>query len=170
MRRKHNAYRRQWHRQVEGHPGWPDRVGHISVPDDNAPRPALCWLLTPRRARQFCGLAVFPVPAEPSHGRGDAGGSLHLGHIRLSYGADQQAAVGSEIRPRIRQPRPSVCSTPRRRVAPRRGRHHHRRYEALALAHGRLGGLCSKIGFRIRAAQYCRSHQNVDRRCPAGER
>jgi hypothetical protein len=102
----------QRHCQVEGQSAWPCRGGQIFAPDDGAPRPALCRLSSPRRYHQLRDLAVFPVPAEPSHGRGDAGGSRHLGHIRLSCGADQQPAVGSEIRPRIRQPRPPPSPRP----------------------------------------------------------
>ena len=53
--------------------------GQISVPDDDAPRPALRWLSLPRRVHPPCGLAVFPVPVEPARGRGEARG------ISVSY-------------------------------------------------------------------------------------
>src|SRR5271166_6188433 len=56
------------HRQVERPPAWPSRGSRISALDDDAPRPALCWLSLSRRAHQLCGLAVFPVPVEPAHG------------------------------------------------------------------------------------------------------
>src|SRR5208282_4616830 len=96
------------HRQVERPPAWPSRGSRISALDDDAPRPALCWLSLSRRAHQLCGLAVFPVPIEPAHGWGDAGGSRHLGHIR------DDPAVGPEIRSGIRQPHPSASPPPRR--------------------------------------------------------
>jgi hypothetical protein len=51
------------------------------------------------RAHQLCGLAVFPVPVEPSHG---TGGSRHLSHIR------DDPAAGPEVRSGICQPHPSA--------------------------------------------------------------
>jgi len=87
-------------------------VVQISVPDDDAPRPALRWLSLPRRDHQLCGLAVFPVPVKPAHGRRDAGGSRPFGHLR------DGPAVGPEIRPGIRQPHSSASSPPRRQMAP----------------------------------------------------
>ncbi len=87
-------------------------VVQISVPDDDAPRPALRWLSLPRRDHQLCGLAVFPVPVKPAHGRRDAGGSRPFGHLR------DGPAIGPEIRPGIRQPPPSASSPPRRQMAP----------------------------------------------------
>src|SRR5208337_1493580 len=66
------------------------RSGQISVLDDDVSRPALRGLSLPCRAHQLRGLAVFPVPVEPADGRGDAGGSRHLGHIR------DDPAVGPE--------------------------------------------------------------------------
>jgi hypothetical protein len=56
---------------------------------------------------QLRGLAVFPVPAKPAHGRGDARRSRPLGHIR------DDPPVGLEIRPRVRQPHPSASPSPR---------------------------------------------------------
>jgi hypothetical protein len=87
-------------------------------------RPAVCWLSLPRRAHKRRGLVVFPVPVEPAYGRGDVGSARHLGHIRLSCEADQQPAVGPEIRPRIRQPHPSASTLradDRHAEKPRRG-------------------------------------------------
>src|SRR6266478_8515253 len=52
-------------------------------------------------------MAVFSVPVEPAHGRGDAGRPRHLGDAR------DDPAMGPEIRPGIRRPH--------RRRAPRRG-------------------------------------------------
>src|SRR3954465_10092470 len=72
--------------------------GRVSVPDDDIPRPALCRLSLPGRTHRIRGVALFPLPAEPAYGRGDAGGTWHLGHLR------DDPAVGPEIRPRIRQP------------------------------------------------------------------
>ena len=52
-------------------------------------------------------MAVFSVPVEPAHGRGDAGRPRHLGDAR------DDPAMGPQIRPGIRHPDPSR--------APRRG-------------------------------------------------
>src|SRR4051812_8835839 len=76
-----------------------------------APRSALCRLPLPRRAHQLRGLAVFPVPIELAHGRGDAGSSRYFGHLR------DDPAVGPEIRPGIRQPHPSAGTPARRQMA-----------------------------------------------------
>src|SRR5271166_5372688 len=48
------ALARSWHRQVERPPAWPSRGSRISALDDDAPRPALCWLSLSRRAHQLC--------------------------------------------------------------------------------------------------------------------
>src|SRR3954470_10629402 len=43
-------------------------------------------------------VALFPLPVEPAYGRGDAGGSQHLGDPR------DDPAVGPKVQPRVRQP------------------------------------------------------------------
>src|SRR3954466_2939747 len=69
--------------------------GRVSVPDDDIPRPALCRLSLSGRTHQLRGVALFPLPAEPAYGRGDAGGARHLGDLR------DDPAMEPEIRPRI---------------------------------------------------------------------
>src|SRR6267142_1433969 len=49
-------------------------------------------------------MAVFSVSVEPAHGRGDAGGPWHLGDAR------DDPAMGSQIRPGIRQPHPKSAT------------------------------------------------------------
>src|SRR5205807_8991080 len=57
-------------------------------------------------------MAVFSVPVEPAHGRGDAGGPRHLGDAR------DDPAMGPQIRPGIRQPHPSASASPWRQLLP----------------------------------------------------
>src|SRR5438477_11347793 len=47
--------------------------------DDDGSRPDLCRLSLPRGDHQLRGMAVFSVPVEPAHGRGDAGRPRHFG-------------------------------------------------------------------------------------------
>src|ERR1700724_2319016 len=58
-------------------------------------------------------MAVFSVPVEPAHGRGDAGRPRYLGDAR------DDPAMGPQIRPGIRQPDPSASASPWRQMAPR---------------------------------------------------
>ncbi len=81
-------------------------VVRTSVPDDDAPRPALRGLSRPGRDHQRCGLAVCPVPVKPAHGRRKAGGSRPFGHL------PDGPAVRPETRPGMRQPHASA-SAPR---------------------------------------------------------
>src|SRR5438094_5684840 len=50
--------------------------------DDDGSRPDLCRLSLPRGDHQLRGMAVFSVPVEPAHGRGDAGRARHFGDAR----------------------------------------------------------------------------------------
>src|SRR5436305_12995088 len=50
--------------------------------DDDGSRPDLCRLSLPRGDHQLRGMAVFSVPVEPAHGRGDAGRPRHFGDAR----------------------------------------------------------------------------------------
>jgi multidrug efflux pump subunit AcrB len=54
------------------------RVGRVNGRDDDGSRPDLCRLSLPRGDHQLRGMAVFSVPVEPAHGRGDAGRPRHL--------------------------------------------------------------------------------------------
>src|SRR5271169_508049 len=59
------------------------RVGRVNGwDDDDGSRPDLRWLSLPRGDHQLRGVAVFSVPVEPAHGRGDAGRPRHLGDAR----------------------------------------------------------------------------------------
>jgi putative transposase len=103
---------------------------------------------------------------------GDDGHARHFGDLR------DDPTMGPEVRPRIRQPDPSARTPPRRQVAPRRGCHHHRWPEALALARGRPGGLILDVLVQSRrdkkAAKRFQSRQRIrstvsERRLPASQ-
>src|SRR5206468_9644560 len=69
--------------------------------DECIPRSDLCRAPLSGGGDQPCIVAVFPVSAEPSDGGGDAGGMGHHGEPR------DGAAMGLQVRPRIRQPAPA---------------------------------------------------------------
>src|ERR1700679_635828 len=77
----------------------------------DCPRPCLPPPSLPTGGDQSCGLAVFPVPAEPAYGRGDACGTRDLRDLR------DRAAMGEEIRQELRRPNPPAGSGSRRQMA-----------------------------------------------------
>src|SRR6202030_2236766 len=89
------------------------RVGRVKGRDEDASRPDLRRPSLPRWDHQLRGMAVFSVPVEPAHGRGDAGRPRYLGDAR------DDPAMGPQIRPGIRQPHPSASASPWRQMAPR---------------------------------------------------
>ena len=64
---------------------------HADCPRRSLPPPSLSC-----RGHQPCGLALFPVSPEPSHGRRNAGGAWDLRDLR------DRAPVGEEVRQGIR--------------------------------------------------------------------
>ncbi|CAA9232248.1 MAG: Mobile element protein, partial [uncultured Acetobacteraceae bacterium] len=119
-------------------------------------RAPLCRLPLPGGGDQPGGVAVFPLPPQPAHGRGDAGRARHLRQSR------DRAAVGAPVRPGVRRPDSATTADARRQVAPRRGRHQDRRGEALALARGRPG----RDGARRAGAEAARQ---AGRQAPAAQ-
>src|SRR3954447_11289480 len=71
----------------------------------------LCRLPFPAGGDQPRGLAVLPLPAQPAHGRGDAGRARHHREPR------ERAAVGAQVRPGLRQPDPAAAACGRRHMA-----------------------------------------------------
>src|SRR4051795_6676708 len=76
----------------------------------------LCRLSFPAGGDQPRCLAVFPLPAQLAHGRGDAGRARHYREPR------ERAAVGAQVRPGLRQPDPAASAGGRRQMAFGRGR------------------------------------------------
>src|SRR5512132_1274125 len=64
------------------------------------------------RDHQPRDLALFPLPAEPAHGRGDAGRPRHRRQSR------DGAAVGAEVWPGVRERDPAAPATARRTASP----------------------------------------------------
>src|SRR3954454_19792546 len=82
--------------------------GRVAKRDDNT---CLAQLRRPPvsgRDHQPRGLAVFPLPAQPAHGRGDAGCTRHHREPR------ERAAMGPEVRPGVRPPDPAEAALRRR--------------------------------------------------------
>ena len=81
-------------------------VGWVNRPDDDASRSDLRRPSLPRRDHQLRGVAVFSVPVEPAHGRGDAARPRHLGDAR------DDPSMEPQFRPGIRRADPSASATP----------------------------------------------------------
>src|SRR6476661_6527294 len=74
-------------------------AGRVGGRDDDAYLPQLRWPPLSGRGHQPRGLAVLPLPAQPAHGRGDAGRPRH--HRQ----PQDYTAIGAQVRPDLRQPR-----------------------------------------------------------------
>src|ERR1700733_4918459 len=79
---------------------------HVDCPRCSLPPPSLS-----SGGHQPCGLALFPVSPEPSHGRRKAGGARDLRDLR------DRAPVGEEVRQGIRRPDPPARACSRRQMA-----------------------------------------------------
>src|SRR3954453_21767659 len=74
-------------------------AGRVGGRDDDAYLPQLRWPPLSGRGHQPRGLAVLPLPAQPAHGRGDAGRPQH--HRQ----PQDHTAIGAQVRPELHQPR-----------------------------------------------------------------
>src|SRR4051794_15311798 len=89
-------------------PGWVgswDELASRQVALRRAPLPA--------GGDQPSGLALLSLPAQPTHGRGDAGRLRHHRHPR------DGAAAGPQVRPGVRQPDPPEAALRGRQMASR---------------------------------------------------
>jgi hypothetical protein len=87
--------------------------GRVAERDDSACLPQIRRPPVSGRGHQPRGLALLPLPAQPAHGRGDAGRARH--HRQPRDGA----AVGAQVRPGVRQPDPAASACDRRQMASR---------------------------------------------------
>ena len=108
-------------------------AGRVGGRDDDAYLPQLRWPPLSGRGHQPRGLAVLPLPAQPAHGRGDAGRPRH--HRQ----PQDHTAIGAQVRPELRQPSASAALR-RRQMAPGRGCHQNCWQETLGVARGGPGG------------------------------
>src|SRR3954471_13575052 len=91
---------------------WRAEAGRVGNWNELALRPVtLCRLSLSRRGHQPRGVALLPLPAEPTHGRGDAGRARYPREPR------DRAAMGAEVRPGLRQPDPAAAARGRRQMA-----------------------------------------------------
>src|SRR5580700_2856934 len=82
-----------------------------AMPHADSPRPSLPAPSLSSGGDQPCGLALFPVSPEPSHGRRNAGGARDLRDLR------DRASVGEEVRQDIRRSDPPARACLRRQMA-----------------------------------------------------
>src|SRR3954468_8643145 len=71
-------------------------AGRVGGRDDDAYLPQLRWPPLSGRGHQPRGLAVLPLPAQPAHGRGDAGRPRH--HRQ----PQDHTAIGAQVQPELR--------------------------------------------------------------------
>ena len=103
----------RWHRQLGASGGCHGGRQRVSGPDDKARSEPICRSPLSARDHQPRGLVIFPLPAEPADGRGDAGRPRHRSQSRGG------AAVGAEVWPGVRERDPASPAASRRQVAPR---------------------------------------------------